>query len=36
VTKVFWINLMVAPASVDIGLVFGALAPPARSAPRPS
>jgi drug/metabolite transporter (DMT)-like permease len=35
VTKVFWINLMVVPASVAIGLAFGALAPPGALAAAP-
>jgi drug/metabolite transporter (DMT)-like permease len=35
VTKVFWINVMVAPASVAIGLGFGALAPPGALAAAP-
>jgi drug/metabolite transporter (DMT)-like permease len=35
VTKVFWINVMVAPASVAIGLAFGALAPPGALAAAP-
>ncbi len=33
--KAFWINLMVVPASAAIGLVFGALAPPALLAEAP-
>ncbi|HSP24496.1 MAG TPA: DMT family transporter [Saliniramus sp.] len=35
VTKVFWINVMVVPASLGIGLGFGALAPPGALAAAP-
>jgi drug/metabolite transporter (DMT)-like permease len=35
VTKIFWINVMVVPASVAIGLAFGSLAPPGALAAAP-
>jgi len=34
-SKVFWVNVMVAPSSVAIGLAFGALAPPEALAAAP-